>query len=87
MRAVARAAEVSEATAYRYFSDLVSPLEEAMVGLWPVPVAALEPLLREQTRHRLPKTQRSAPPRDAQNSFSCDPIQPMPATIPRSCGG
>ena len=33
MAAVARAAEVSEATAYRYFPDLVSVIREALVGL------------------------------------------------------
>jgi AcrR family transcriptional regulator len=44
MPAVARSAEVSEATAYRYFPDLVSLLREAIVGLWPDAVAALEPV-------------------------------------------
>jgi AcrR family transcriptional regulator len=42
MPAVARAAEVSEATAYRYFPDLASLLREAIVGLWPDPSTALE---------------------------------------------
>ncbi|MDH6576919.1 TetR/AcrR family transcriptional regulator [Kitasatospora sp. MAP5-34] len=44
MPEVARAALVSEATAYRYFPDLVSLLTEAMVGLWPSPADALEPV-------------------------------------------
>jgi AcrR family transcriptional regulator len=44
MPAVARAAQVSEATAYRYFPDLVSLLHEAIAGLWPDPVDALEPV-------------------------------------------
>jgi AcrR family transcriptional regulator len=37
MPAVARAALVSEATAYRYFPDLVSVLQEAFTGAWPSP--------------------------------------------------
>jgi AcrR family transcriptional regulator len=37
MPAVARAALVSEATAYRYFPDLMSLLREAMTGIWPSP--------------------------------------------------
>jgi AcrR family transcriptional regulator len=37
MPAVARAALVSEATAYRYFADLISLLREAMAGVWPSP--------------------------------------------------
>ncbi|HEX3792582.1 MAG TPA: TetR/AcrR family transcriptional regulator [Pseudonocardiaceae bacterium] len=40
MPAVARAALVSEATAYRYFPDLVSLLVEAMTDLLPDPVTA-----------------------------------------------
>jgi AcrR family transcriptional regulator len=44
MPEVARAALVSEATAYRYFPDLVSLLNEAMVGLWPSAADALEPV-------------------------------------------
>jgi hypothetical protein len=35
---------VSEATAYRYFPDLISLLREAMRGVWPDPAAALEPI-------------------------------------------
>ena len=35
MPQVARAALVSEATAYRYFPDLVSLLREALAGVWP----------------------------------------------------
>ena len=41
MPAVARAALVSEATAYRYFPDLVSLLREAVDGTWPSPAEAL----------------------------------------------
>jgi AcrR family transcriptional regulator len=41
MPAVARAALVSEATAYRYFPDLMSLLREAMTGIWPGPEQAL----------------------------------------------
>lgn len=44
MPAVAKAALVSEATAYRYFADLVSLIEEAHVGLWPSPADALAPI-------------------------------------------
>ncbi|MBP0457036.1 TetR/AcrR family transcriptional regulator [Streptomyces montanisoli] len=42
MPAVAKAALVSEATAYRYFPDLPSLLSEAMSGQWPTPAEALE---------------------------------------------
>ncbi|MEU6171197.1 helix-turn-helix domain-containing protein [Streptantibioticus parmotrematis] len=41
MPEVARAALVSEATAYRYFPDLASLLREAMAGQWPTPAEAL----------------------------------------------
>jgi AcrR family transcriptional regulator len=41
MPAVARAALVSEATAYRYFPDLVSLLREVIDGTWPSPAQAL----------------------------------------------
>ena len=44
MPSVARAALVSEATAYRYFPDLVSLLREADAGEWPDPVEALAPV-------------------------------------------
>jgi AcrR family transcriptional regulator len=44
MPEIARAALVSEATAYRYFPDLVSLLTEAMDGLWPDPADALAPV-------------------------------------------
>jgi AcrR family transcriptional regulator len=40
MPAVARAAVVSEPTAYRYFPDLASLLEEALAGIDPDPTAA-----------------------------------------------
>jgi AcrR family transcriptional regulator len=41
MLAVAKAALVSEATAYRYFPDLASLLREAMAGQMPTPAEAL----------------------------------------------
>ena len=41
MPAIARSALVSEATAYRYFPDLVSLLREAVEGTWPSPAEAL----------------------------------------------
>src|SRR5215475_13356450 len=41
MPAIARAALVSEATAYRYFPDLVSLLQEAFTGSWPSPAEAM----------------------------------------------
>src|ERR1700751_4105335 len=41
MPAVARAALISEPTAYRYFPDLASLLEEALTGIEPDPAAAL----------------------------------------------
>jgi len=44
MPAVARAAMVSEATAYRYFPDLVSLLREAVMRDWPSPEEALAPV-------------------------------------------
>jgi len=44
MPAVARAALVSEPTAYRYFPDLISLLNAALVGMWPTPAEALEPV-------------------------------------------
>lgn len=44
MPQVARAALVSEATAYRYFPDLVTLLQEALDGLWPEPARALAPV-------------------------------------------
>ncbi|MBS2965792.1 TetR family transcriptional regulator [Actinocrinis puniceicyclus] len=44
MPAVARAALVSEATAYRYFPDLSSLLREAFAGLLPDPAEAMAPL-------------------------------------------
>ena len=40
MPAVARAALVSEPTAYRYFADLASLLEEALAGIEPDPAVA-----------------------------------------------
>jgi len=42
MLEVAKAALVSEATAYRYFPDLASLLQEAMAGQMPTPAEALE---------------------------------------------
>jgi AcrR family transcriptional regulator len=44
MPSVAKAALVSEATAYRYFPDLVTLLHEADEGSWPDPGAALAPV-------------------------------------------
>jgi AcrR family transcriptional regulator len=44
MPEVARVALVSEATAYRYFPDLVSLLQEALAGLWPDAAQALAPV-------------------------------------------
>jgi AcrR family transcriptional regulator len=44
MPQVAQVALVSEATAYRYFPDLVSLIQQALVGLWPDPAQALEPV-------------------------------------------
>jgi AcrR family transcriptional regulator len=44
MPSVARAACVSEATAYRYFPDLTSLLMEADAGGWPDPAEALAPV-------------------------------------------
>jgi AcrR family transcriptional regulator len=44
MPSVAKAALVSEATAYRYFPDLVTLLVEADQGTWPDPAQALAPL-------------------------------------------
>ena len=44
MPAVARAALVSEATAYRYFPDLASLLMEADTDAWPDPAQALAPV-------------------------------------------
>ena len=46
MPEVARRALVSEATAYRYFPDLVSLLQEALEGAWPDPAEALAPVAR-----------------------------------------
>jgi AcrR family transcriptional regulator len=44
MPAVAQAAGVSEATAYRHFADLVSLVKEALAELWPSPGEALAPV-------------------------------------------
>jgi AcrR family transcriptional regulator len=44
MPAVARAALVSEPTAYRYFPDLTSLLNPALAGMWPSPAEALQPI-------------------------------------------
>jgi AcrR family transcriptional regulator len=48
MPEVARTAMVSEATAYRYFADLVSLLREAIVQDWPSPDEALAPVAGSQ---------------------------------------
>lgn len=44
MPEVAARAMVSEATAYRYFPDLISLLQEALEGLWPAAAQALAPV-------------------------------------------
>jgi AcrR family transcriptional regulator len=44
MPAVAKAAMVSEATAYRYFPDLASLLAKALAEDWPTPTEALAPV-------------------------------------------
>src|ERR1700685_1400285 len=44
MPEVARSALVSEAAAYRYYPDLVSLLNEVLVGMWPSPADALGPV-------------------------------------------
>jgi len=44
MPQVARLALVSEATAYRYFPDMVSLLQEALDGLWPDAAQAMAPV-------------------------------------------
>src|ERR1700690_299212 len=44
MPEVARRALVSEATAYRYFPDLISLLREALEGTWPDPAEAVAPV-------------------------------------------
>ncbi|MFK0237309.1 TetR/AcrR family transcriptional regulator [Streptomyces vinaceus] len=44
MPAIARAALVSDATAYRYFPDLPSLIGEALAGVWPEPADALRPV-------------------------------------------
>ncbi|MFI6408320.1 TetR/AcrR family transcriptional regulator [Streptomyces sp. NPDC050548] len=44
MPEIARAALVSEATAYRYFPDLPSLIGEALAGVWPDPAEALRPV-------------------------------------------
>lgn len=44
MPEVARVALVSEATAYRYFPDLTSLVNESLAGLWPSPADALAPV-------------------------------------------
>ena len=41
---VAKAAMVSEATAYRYFPDLASLMSQALAEDWPTPHEALEPV-------------------------------------------
>jgi AcrR family transcriptional regulator len=44
MPEVAGLALVSEATAYRYFPDLASLVNESLVGMWPSPTEALAPV-------------------------------------------
>jgi AcrR family transcriptional regulator len=44
MPEVAEKTGVSEATAYRHFSEIVSLIRAALVGLWPTPAEALAPV-------------------------------------------
>jgi AcrR family transcriptional regulator len=44
MPAVAAAAGVSDATAYRHFPELVGLVREALAGLWPAPAEAMAPV-------------------------------------------
>lgn len=44
MSTVARVARVSEATAYRYFPDLVALLREVLEDTWPEPAVAMAPI-------------------------------------------
>ncbi len=44
MPEVAEKAGVSEATAYRHFSEIVELIKAALVGLWPMPADALAPV-------------------------------------------
>lgn len=44
MPEVARAALVSEVTAYRYFADLPRLIGETVIGLWPTAAETLEPV-------------------------------------------
>jgi AcrR family transcriptional regulator len=44
MPVVARAAQLSEPTAYRYFPDLYTLLTAALDGMWPTPAQALAPV-------------------------------------------
>jgi AcrR family transcriptional regulator len=46
MPAVAAEARVSEATAYRYFPDLITLLQESLEGAWPEPAEALAPIAK-----------------------------------------
>jgi AcrR family transcriptional regulator len=48
MPEVAARAMVSEATAYRYFPDLISLLREALEGRWPAPARALAPVAQSK---------------------------------------
>ena len=67
MPAVARAALVSEATAYRYFPDLVSLLREAVDGTWPSPAEALGQARGER---RPGRARRRPPPSTCSGTFS-----------------
>ncbi|MBP2326916.1 AcrR family transcriptional regulator [Kibdelosporangium banguiense] len=44
MPEVAGKARISEATAYRHFSEIVTLINAALVGLWPSPAEALAPV-------------------------------------------
>ena len=56
MPAVAREALLSEATAYRYFPDLASLLQEADEGGWPDPAGALAPVADSEMVERVSYT-------------------------------
>ncbi|KAA9159346.1 TetR/AcrR family transcriptional regulator [Amycolatopsis acidicola] len=53
MPEIARAALVSEATAYRYFPDLPSLISEALAGAWPSPEEAFSSLDSEDPVERV----------------------------------
>ena len=69
MPRVAKLAMVSEATAYRYFPDLITLLEDTLEGLWPPPEEA-------SPRSLAPKTRPSGSPSPASTcSAACTPTR------------